>query len=214
MSTIFLKVKIKSLAAEARIIRREENRCRPKTKTQWMDLPTQPLGLTVLRGLRRVKLKPGEEPREPFLQLCGHRIGELRSEARSAQLAYGFLRGRKYHQIERQSDEPPDMDRMMEIVKKFGTADRLDKFSEEYQLPKWQPGQQVNTILLLTLWMRDTCWPFKDDGRGHLWIEPRDRRWAIQQLQAERTKKNAQRRERRATCNPSAKSSRSPSPMP
>lgn len=65
--TTYLKVKIKSLAEEAKIIRREEN------------------------------LAPNEDVR---VGLYLHRIGIVRDEARWSQLAYGFIRGLDYSEIE------------------------------------------------------------------------------------------------------------------
>jgi hypothetical protein len=62
-----LKVKIKSLAAEARIIRLEEKRSNGRLR--W--------------------------------ELWQHRVEVVRKEARLSQLAYGFLRGKQYEQIER-----------------------------------------------------------------------------------------------------------------
>jgi len=69
-SRIYLKVKIKSLAAEARIIRHEEAKAR-----KWKN--------TALR-----------------VGLAGHRRGIVRSAARHTHLAYGFLRGRPYKAME------------------------------------------------------------------------------------------------------------------
>ena len=83
-----LRVKLKSLAEEARIIRREEQRTH--------DL---------LRG-----------------ELHQHRIGTVRSEARHTHLAYGFIRGRTYEQIEPKCDTPPDWERVRKMTKRYGPA--------------------------------------------------------------------------------------------
>ncbi len=80
-----LKVKIKSLAAEAKIIRREAGKN------------------------RRFK---GE--------LHNHRRMVVRPEARHTQLAYGFLRGRDYHQMERKAMKAPDFERIEVMVKRYG----------------------------------------------------------------------------------------------
>lgn len=84
---VFLKVKIKSLAEEARIIRKEEHK----------------------NKFHRV-------------ELYSHRIGIVRSEARHSLLAYGFLRGRAFSEIERNFDDPPDWKRIEELVKKYGVC--------------------------------------------------------------------------------------------
>lgn len=72
MSKVFLKLKLKSLAAESKTIRVELERYRgPK----W--------GTSDIR-----------------LRMHNHRIKVVRYEARLTHLAYGFLRGREYEQIE------------------------------------------------------------------------------------------------------------------
>lgn len=65
---VYLKVKIKSLADEARIIRKEERK------------------------------RPG--PSYHRTQLRYHRITVVKMEARAAQIAYGFIRGRRLEQLE------------------------------------------------------------------------------------------------------------------
>lgn len=84
-----LKVKIKSLAAEARIIRLEEARSK-----------------------------------NPFerMRLSSHRTDDVRREARAAQLAYGFLRGREYNQIESPNSSNVDWGRVQKLVEKFGES--------------------------------------------------------------------------------------------
>lgn len=85
---VHLKVKIKSLAAESRIIRAEERKAGP-----------------VLRRTLDI-----------------HRRGVVRSEARITQLAYGFLRGRRYRQMERTAASPPDWQRVRQHVERFGAC--------------------------------------------------------------------------------------------
>jgi hypothetical protein len=98
MSIVYLRVKIRSLAEEARIIRSEERRLRRPI------LPTNDLFF----GLRR------------------HRVYDVRRETRASLLAYGLLRGRTYNQLEktaRQGREAPDVNRVRELIQKYG-ADR------------------------------------------------------------------------------------------
>lgn len=83
----FLKVKLKSLAAEARIIRTEELRTRDN------------------------------ELRE---DLYLHRIHKVRSEARATHLAYGYLRGRTYAQLEASCETPPDWANVKRMVRQYG----------------------------------------------------------------------------------------------
>jgi len=90
--SVFLKIKLKSLAAEARIIRAQER----KTKGKW-------------NGTREA--------------LYLHRVKDVRSEARSTHLAYGYLRGRTRCQIENKCVVEPDWKRVEAMVKKYGALD-------------------------------------------------------------------------------------------
>lgn len=87
-STRFLKVKLKSLAAEARIIRKEELRAHGDLRTA----------------------------------LHLHRVREVRAEARSTHLAYGFLRGRTHAMVEPNPTTIPNWDKVRVMVKKYGTT--------------------------------------------------------------------------------------------
>lgn len=84
----YLKVKIKSLAEEARIIRKETKNAKAHT------------------------IKNG---------LALHRRGIVRTEARHTQLAYGFLRGLEYRQMEQKAGERPDWDKVKRMVQKYGS---------------------------------------------------------------------------------------------
>jgi hypothetical protein len=106
----YLKIKIVSLAAEARLIRREERRYRgPK----WGPSP-------VRLGLHR------------------HRIHEVRPEARHALLAYGFLRGRSYRQIESRAGCVPNWDRVQDLILKYGEVAEADRATTIQRFAEWQ----------------------------------------------------------------------------
>lgn len=97
MNTIrFLKVKLKSLAAEARIIRKEEMRSHGTLRDA----------------------------------LCIHRRVIVRSEARATHLAYGFLRGRQYIQLEHKAESAPDWKKVESMVKRYGQAGIADHLNE------------------------------------------------------------------------------------
>ena len=83
----YLKVKIKSLAEEAKIIRKETKKAK-------------------LRSIKN--------------GLYYHRIGVVRYEARHTHLAYGFLRGREYHQIEKKAHTAPNWEKVRRMVQKYG----------------------------------------------------------------------------------------------
>ncbi len=85
----YLKVKIKSLAEEARIIRAEER-------------------------------KSEGDKREG---LYNHRVGTVRRAARNTLLAYGFIRGLKYRQIEVKCEETPSWPEVAKMVVKYGLQD-------------------------------------------------------------------------------------------
>jgi hypothetical protein len=116
MSTIHLKIKIKSLAAESRIIRREEKR------------------------------HPGESYNRTSLYL--HRIGIVRSEARAALLAYGYLRGKRYAQLEAKCHTPPDAKRTLSLINKYAGCAEPALTAEQFQ--EWHennaPGRERKTV--------------------------------------------------------------------
>jgi len=115
MSKIYLRVKIKSLAAEARIIRHEERRARQH------DVDGAPS--SIFWGLRY------------------HRTQNVRDEARASLLAYGFLRGRAYARMENKCYEPPPMGRVAELVKKYGALKPPPNRSLADLLGDWQKGE-------------------------------------------------------------------------
>lgn len=82
-----LKVKIKSLAEEARIIKQAIH--------QTKDLATK-------------------------CELRGHHVYVVRKESRHSQLAYAFLRGREYSEVEFKCETPPDFKKIEELTERFG----------------------------------------------------------------------------------------------
>jgi hypothetical protein len=95
--SIELKVKVKSLAAESKIIRLEEYRAK-----------------TV--GARA--------------SLHQHRVGVVRSATRHTLLAYGYLRGRSYGQLEVTCKRPPDWSAVEKMIKKYGPPAHNTSFEE------------------------------------------------------------------------------------
>jgi len=89
-----LTVKINTLAAEARIIRRKERSLKKRG----------PLGgLTLQR----------------FTSLQNHRKTVVRRETRHSLLAYAYLRGVPYHVVEQTCDESPDWSLVARNVNRF-----------------------------------------------------------------------------------------------
>jgi hypothetical protein len=103
----YLKIKIKSLAAEAVIIKREEQRWKAAPFTVDNTKLTHPL----------------------YFSLRHHRLFEVRNECRSAIIAYGYLRGLAYKQIEAKCHESPNWERIAELIRKYGPAGKY--FSAE-----------------------------------------------------------------------------------
>lgn len=91
---VCLKIKLKSLAEEARIIRKEEK-----------------------KGTRfRAELEE-------------HRKGIVRYEARHTHLAYGFLRGRKLEQIEKNPKNKPDWNKVRKMIERYGACRNVSEES-------------------------------------------------------------------------------------
>lgn len=111
-----LKIKIKSLAAEARIIKHAEMQAK----------------------------KNGQTSRLTSLHL--HRINVVRCSSRAAQLAYGYLRGKRYDQIEQDAayDSSKSIIKWSEVeamVKKYGSNEQW------LALPCWMPEARAHDIV-------------------------------------------------------------------
>lgn len=97
MEVVFLKMKVMSLAAEGRIIRRE--------RRQW-------------KQERRYQNHPRRQEVNHSLHLhCDDDVG---GEARSALLAYGFLRGRPYATMEPKRHTDPRWARVAQLACRYG----------------------------------------------------------------------------------------------
>lgn len=101
-----LKIKIHTLADEARHIRREEQKLRKQQK--WAKDTGNTQTWADVHGAR--------------MDLADHRRGIVRSATRECLLAYGYLRGMPYKRIEascRPGNEP-DSKAIAKIIKRFG----------------------------------------------------------------------------------------------
>jgi hypothetical protein len=99
-----LRVKIKSLAAEARIIVREERRA-----------------LGRLLRLSRSDRDPDDvaAAQAEYVSLRAHRREVVSRAAREALLAYGFLRGRAYGRLEPANSSTPNWDAVWKVAERF-----------------------------------------------------------------------------------------------
>ena len=99
-----VKVKICSLAAEARIMRGQERRRRKHLARREETVANDPV----------------------FWSLHNHRRLVVSREARSSLLAYGYMRGRAYSHMEAKCvAEEPNLARVAEILLKYGGPDLI-----------------------------------------------------------------------------------------
>lgn len=103
-----LRVKIKSLAAEAKIIKHEERKAKAK-------------------GDYRL-----------LFDLKDHRRGEVGEEARNSLLAYGFLRGLPYARMEPACayDNKPTFGAVYDIAKRFGPIRETESYRSPFWIER------------------------------------------------------------------------------
>lgn len=99
--SIELKIKLKSLAEEARIIRREE--------------------LSIKNG----KFSYRSNQRRESIYL--HRTTHIRPIARATHIAYGLIKGLEYHQIEQRNYSNPNWKSVKAMVRKYGSKKDYEK---------------------------------------------------------------------------------------
>ena len=97
-----LKIKLKSLAEESRIIRKEEKRIK-KVSMAYRDK----------YALERLHL---------------HRINVVRKHARETHLAYAYLKGYSYSEIERTAKTMPDWKSVEKMIIKYGDETQRGNF--------------------------------------------------------------------------------------
>lgn len=133
----YLKIKIKSLAAEATMIHREERRHnighRGRVRIRRQLAKATDLTPTQRARLERKMQKPSERAMKAFWGLRWHRQYDVRSESRASHVAYGFLRGLDYKQIEGTAKSSSNWSRVEDLVKKYGEDDirvRMQRFAQ------------------------------------------------------------------------------------
>ena len=135
----YLKVKIKSLAAEATIIHREERQynigARGRTRLKRQLRRANDLTDAQRARIERRLQAPSATAMQTFWGLRHHRTYDVRSESRAAQVAYGFLRGRTYQQVEGSAKTSPDWKRVQRLVEKYGPKGQTDL---EAKLQAWR----------------------------------------------------------------------------
>tara|TARA_R110000803_G_scaffold28011_10_gene65132 strand:- start:3988 stop:4479 length:492 start_codon:yes stop_codon:yes gene_type:complete len=100
-----LRIKVNHLAAESRIIRREENKLRTKvSRKHGTELETRENQLRLAKRLDKARRRNDSQEAIMLsmrLKLANHRRYVLRPAARSAGLALGFIKGRTLDEMER-----------------------------------------------------------------------------------------------------------------
>jgi hypothetical protein len=134
-----MKVRIKELAQEAKFIRLEENKIKKEKEYLKQKFPD------AIEGLHYSDLC------SDFWKLKSHRKVNVGEAARAAQLAYGFLRGIPYSEIESKrkpekeyrfkSDIVPEVKR---LVNKFGNLYSYMKESYDDEVEKWLNQLDIN----------------------------------------------------------------------
>jgi len=105
-----LKIKIKSLAEESKMIRKAEKRAKYASKH-----PNE-----------RMSLGDQKHARKIWLSMAGHRRGTVREESRATLLAYGFLRGNTLMSMESSTSPISTYEanllnkKIVEMVEKYG----------------------------------------------------------------------------------------------
>lgn len=134
--SIELKIKAKSLAAEARIIRIEETKLAAAIKGAVFPPFTDKSETADRRRARYDRLTGA------LSSIVSHRRTVVRAEARYTSLARAFMRGRSYRRTENRVLPPnlltaPEWDKVAAMVKRHGVGDirmlmqRFDEWRQE-----------------------------------------------------------------------------------
>ena len=118
-----LKVKIKSLAEEARIIRLEERRAilvghPPECRNKYRDDAL-------------------------YVSLRDHRVKDVRQEQRCAMLAYAYLRGVPYKSVEQNAKKEISYARVRDLIRKFGGLPGFATVCEVQWVAEWVSGKEL-----------------------------------------------------------------------
>ena len=126
MRTEHLQIKIMTLAEEAKIIRRKEraNLQRSRSCRKIAEKPAHAqMSADDYAKWQARYLGYARHNLSGYVALREHRIEVVRSAARDALIAYGYLRGKAYRQIE-QNNKPgkpgPDWNKVIDMIVRFG----------------------------------------------------------------------------------------------
>jgi len=71
-----------------------------------------------------------------------HRVNDIRPYARLNYLAYGFLRGRSYQQLERDARIKPNWKEVEKLVKRFGVIRDVENGETQHEFKERQTEQR------------------------------------------------------------------------
>ncbi len=149
-----LKIKLKSLAEETRIIQKEEQKLklpRMSNKHEPNNMPLTNKELSrrfrIERSLKRARMRSEPwylENQRRREEMQRHRIDVVRFEARATHLAYGILRGRTRYEMERtfhpltQNQEAALWSKVESMLQKCGPPEiRNEKLTRMNLLTAW-----------------------------------------------------------------------------
>lgn len=116
----YLKIKLKTLADEAKHIRKEEQKALKSAR--WL----------------RSKQEDYHGMHELWYSLRRHRTWDVRRAARVNGLAYGYLRGREYKEMESRARQEPNWKDIKRLIDRFGGEQEGRPFE------KWKAKAQVH----------------------------------------------------------------------
>jgi hypothetical protein len=111
-----IRIKIKSLALESQVIRREERKLSRQERARNAFA-------TANGHTNPQQFSNGNPLRE---ELYRHRVDVVRYETRHAHLAYGFIRGLEYSQMEPKTHKSPNWERVRQLLKKYGPKNMVE----------------------------------------------------------------------------------------
>ena len=151
---LMLRIKLASLGHEARVIRRHENRLlRRRGEKGWRELQAIATRMALSGNLleaskatmreertaRRAR-KASDGAHRLAASLRRHRTVVVRVAARQTLLAYSFIRGRTYEQIETKARTRPDWPEVWRMVKTYGASETEAPAVLRERFSLWLPG--------------------------------------------------------------------------
>lgn len=159
---VYLKIKIKSLANEAADIRKEKQRINLNSRARkrlsrdiafgqvrtsngaraedFTEIQLERMTKKLARSQAILRNPKAMERQQGLYQ---HLRDVVRPEARASYIAYGFLRGRTYSEIEENSQTKPDWEKVQRLIEKFAEVGsqvwkpQLEHFMNGLR-PEWQ----------------------------------------------------------------------------